>query len=659
MLPSLNIRIGADTDGLKSGLQSAQTQLTGFSRGTQNAASRMRNFGNQMNRVGARLSIISGAFAAAGIAAFGLASSTASVGDEIAKTARGAGVGADALQEYRFALGQVAGASAGEVDAALTRLNRTIGEAAKGTGPAIEALEKLGFSTEQIASGTITTEEAMGRFVDAMNEAESAATAAALSSDLMGRAGASLGPKLIGTAATVSALRQQAHDLGGVLDGDTLNASENFNDAMDRVNTAVLGLKNQIGAALLPILVNTLIPAIEEKVIPAIASMVQGVADAIEFFTNLPGPVQEAAAIIAGVLGLGGPVLLAVGVMSKAFGAIVAATGPIGLFIAAATLAYTAWQTWGDEIKAAIGGAIDWVAAKFDYILEKIAAFVQGIKDAAQSIKDFFASIPGMLPAGGGGVVSGAITPEVMSSQGLSEGQIGEVMDADPRERGAMLGRMVGTGFQEGLTSTLDANSEAIRLYLQQIEQEARDQLEIKSPSRVFAEIGNQIGAGLAVGIEESTGLVQSALQGMVGGAVGSVKGGVKDILSGLGSLFQGSKEISAGIALANSFLAFTEVLKDPAFTGNPIGRFAAASAALSSGLAAVASIKSAQRGGGGAGGAATAASAPTAGPTQQFNISFQGDNISTATARSGLRELFGMIEEGQRQGFQIRANVS
>jgi hypothetical protein len=652
MLPSLNIIIEATTDGLTRGIDEAQGKLRRFGTSTQSVAQRMDRLGTSLNRVGARMSIVSGAMAAGAAAAFGLAQSTALVGDEIAKTARGAGISAGALQEYRFALGQVAGASRGEVDAALSRLNRTIGEAADGMTPAIEALEQLGFSAEEIASGVITTEEAMGRFINVMNEADSAAKAASLSSDLMGRAGAELGPKVIGAAATISALRQQANDLGGVLDGDALAASENFNDAMDRVQTAVAGLKNQIGAALLPVLVNTLIPAIEEKVIPGLASMVQGVVKVIDWFGDLPEPIKEAAAVIATTLGAGGPILLALGVMSKAFSLIIASTGPIGLFIAAATLAYAAWQTWGDDIKAAIGGALDWVGEKFDWIVGKIQDFVQSIKDAAQSVKDFFASLPGMLPQGGGGVVSGAITPEVLSQQGLSEGQIGEIMDADPRERGAMLGRMVGTGFQEGLTSTLDANSEAIRLYLQQIEQEARDQLEIKSPSRVFANIGNEIGAGLAMGIDESTALVQSALDGMIGSAVGNVKGGVKDILSGLGNLFQGSKEISAGIALANSFLAFTEVLKDPAFVGNPFGRFAAASAALSSGLAAVQSIKSAQKGGtsaGSSGGASGAGSAPAL-PRQNIVIDLVGDTFS----RGSVQEVFDVINDGLRRGYQI-----
>ena len=62
--------------------------------------------------------------------------------------------------------------------------------------------------------------------------------------------------------------------------------------------------------------------------------------------------------------------------------------------------------------------------------------------------------------------------------------------------------------------------------------------------------------------------------------------------------------KIAQGLAavqgVINSYLAFTEVLKDPAYVGRPWARFGAAASALASGLAAVRSIKSASSSGGG-----------------------------------------------------------
>ena len=131
---------------------------------------------------------------------------------------------------------------------------------------------------------------------------------------------------------------------------------------------------------------------------------------------------------------------------------------------------------------------------------------------------------------------------------------------------------------------------------------------------------------------------------------------GVQTTLGHLGQLFQGSKKIGAAIALANSWVAFTEVLKDPAYIGRPWARIAAAGAALSSGLNAVRNIKSAQPGGsasGGAGGGAGMAGGASAAPQQTSNISLQlvgGDLFS----RDQVIRLINSINEATADGARI-----
>lgn len=130
---------------------------------------------------------------------------------------------------------------------------------------------------------------------------------------------------------------------------------------------------------------------------------------------------------------------------------------------------------------------------------------------------------------------------------------------------------------------------------------------------------------------------------------------GVQSTLGHLAQLFQGSKKIGAAIALANSWVAFTEVLKDPAYIGRPWARIAAAGAALSSGLNAVRNIKSAQPGGsasGGAGGGAGMAGGAQAAP-QTSNVSLQlvgGDLFS----RDQVIRLINSINEATADGARI-----
>lgn len=143
---------------------------------------------------------------------------------------------------------------------------------------------------------------------------------------------------------------------------------------------------------------------------------------------------------------------------------------------------------------------------------------------------------------------------------------------------------------------------------------------------------------------------------------------GVQQTLGHLGTLFQGSKKIGAAIALANSWLAFTEVLKDPAYVGRPWARIAAAGAALASGLNAVRSIKSAQPGGGGgggvggsmggaggAGGAGGGAAAQT--PTTTFQFTLANDPFGFG--ENFARQFIDQLNATQRNGGQIRGVIA
>lgn len=132
---------------------------------------------------------------------------------------------------------------------------------------------------------------------------------------------------------------------------------------------------------------------------------------------------------------------------------------------------------------------------------------------------------------------------------------------------------------------------------------------------------------------------------------------GVSATLTALGSLFQGSKKIGAAIAVANSWLAFTEVLKDPAYVGRPWARFAAAASALASGLNAVRNIKSANPGssggtGGGAGGGGGAATSSGGQQvSQQVALQLVGGDLFS---RDQVLKLINEINKATSDGARI-----
>lgn len=110
---------------------------------------------------------------------------------------------------------------------------------------------------------------------------------------------------------------------------------------------------------------------------------------------------------------------------------------------------------------------------------------------------------------------------------------------------------------------------------------------------------------------------------------------------------------MGAAIAVTNSWLAFTEVLKDPSFVGNPAGRMAAAAAALASGFNAVRSIKSGGKGTAGAGGGGAAASAGGGGGASGGNVSrnvairLEGDVFGQEQIRGLINQINEAVEGG------------
>ncbi len=636
------IEVGADIGPLVREMSRADTVLGRFKQGTDRLGKGLDRFADRTAALGRKLSIVSGVMAGVAAAAFALAKNTSAAIDEIGDSAKAAGMSTTAFQEYRFALKEAAAMTDEEFAASVTRLNKTLGEARTGSASAINAFEAIGISQAQLADGSFTTDQAMAAFIAKMEATKDPAIAAALATDLFGKAGASLGAGLSGVPGQVKALVDRAKELGIALGPDAFRAADEFEGKMGELGAQFELVKMKIAEVLLPLIVDKLIPALQEVVIPAILAVVETVGGWITAFGQLDPAIQEVVGWIVGAFAVGGPVLLAIAAVSSAISLLIGATGPIGLMILAATALYTAWQVWGDDIKAAVGGAIDWITTKFNDFMALLDRIIQKIKDVVQSVRD---ALPELTISGAG---ESTYADPKMAGGGKARptpagGGAGGVSG------GSSMGAAIVNGAFLGAVGAMNEKREAFAALFAQIPQIARDTLGIKSPSTVFAEIGNFLGQGMAEGITDSTALVGAAAKGMAGAAVSSVGEGVSGVLSAMGTLFEGSKKISAGIALANSWLAFTEVLKDPSFIGRPWARAAAAFAALKPGLQAVKNIQSARPGGGGGGGAASAA-APAGGGGGVANITLVGDRFSG----DGVVSIFDQINDGIRRGMKI-----
>ena len=652
------INVTADVGPLMREIGRGTTAMAGMQRMSANVSGGLKRFGAATTDLGKKLSIVSAGIAAVTAASFALVKSASAAGDAIGDSAKAAGMSTTAFQEYRFALKEAAAMTDEDFASAATKLNKSLGEARSGSEAAVKAFEAIGVSQSDLMKSTFSTDEAFAAFVAKMEATADPALAAAMATDLFGKSGASLGAGLSGVPGQVGELVDRARELGVVLGPEAIEAASKFDQKMNELGSRFEAFKLQLADKLLPFIMDTLIPAFEDHVVPAIESVIKAVGEWIEWFGDLDPAIQTFVGAITTAFAVGGPVVLAIGVISRAIGGLVAATGPVGLLIGAATLITAAWAAWGDDIKAAIEPAVVWIGEKFNWLMGVMDGFLEKIAGMAAAVKNFFTvtqqEIDAMDFSGASGLGFGT-----GSGGGMGDLPGGGNDAGGGGAGGAMGGQMMGAAIVNGMvigaTQAMDERRQQLMDLFNQVPQMARDVLGIQSPSTVFAEIGNFLGMGMAQGIGESQALVGQAVKNLGDTAVTATDGTVSSILGSLGTLFQGSKKFAMAQALINAWTGASEALKLP-FPSN----LAAFAKVLATGMSAVRNIKSAQPGSsGGGGGGATgggAAPAPQA-PATTMNFTIQNDPFGYGERMA--RSLASQMNDARRNGSQIIATVS
>jgi len=234
--------LGLDTSQYDEGLKGAESSANSFgatlSQGLGVAAS-----------VGAAALTATTAATVAGTKAFidGVAS-TASYADSIDKLSQKMGFGVESFQEWQY-VAQISGTSMESLKAGMKTLSSAVE-----TGS--EAFDKLGLSQEELAS--MSQEEVFEATITALQGVEDQTERTYLASQLLGKGATELGPMLNLTQEEMEALKQEAHDLGGVLSEEQVKAGADFQDALLGMQTALTGLKNNMLSEFLPAFTTTM-----------------------------------------------------------------------------------------------------------------------------------------------------------------------------------------------------------------------------------------------------------------------------------------------------------------------------------------------------------------------------------------------------------------
>ena len=248
-------RQGRNVDGLRRQYAELGTEIDRLRRkqeslqrlASANVGGRFSTMTNEVGRL-ARRTAMTGTVAAGTV--FGVASSTAALGDGIAKTADKIGISTKALQELRYA-GERGGMSVQGMDSAVNRFTRRLGRAAQGGGAAAKAYDALGLSAEALAS--MSPDEALAVTADRLEQVENHTDKLAYASAMFGNEGEGMLNVLRGGSEALRGYAADAARTGYILSEEATRDGEKFQDTLLDTQLSLKGLKNIVGAELMPV----------------------------------------------------------------------------------------------------------------------------------------------------------------------------------------------------------------------------------------------------------------------------------------------------------------------------------------------------------------------------------------------------------------------
>lgn len=227
-------------------------KMGGFEQGMDKAArltdKRMREMEARAKKFGV---VIGAAVAGAAVAAAAGVKSAIDYADQLNDMNQRLGVSAEALSGWGYAAKQ-SGTDIDSLSIGLKKLAKNMAEALDPKSQQGMLFEGLGVSVTDAAGRLRDVEDVLPEIASKFKDLDNATQESALAMDLFGKSGTDLIEFLNNGADGLETLRDRARELGVELDGNTLQAADQFNDTLADIKTISEGLFAQLARELLP-----------------------------------------------------------------------------------------------------------------------------------------------------------------------------------------------------------------------------------------------------------------------------------------------------------------------------------------------------------------------------------------------------------------------
>jgi len=444
---------------------------------------------------------------------------SAAYADDMLTLSDTTGLSTDELQEFQY-MANLVDTELSTITGSLTKLTTNMNTAKKGTGTAADAFKKLGVQITN-SDGTLRdNQDVFMEVIGALGEISNETERDAMAMQLFGKSAQALNPLINAGADTIAAYAEEAHKMGYVLDGETLQSLGNVQTSFDKLHLLTDSIKNQLGTALAPIvedLTGKFTAWAQSVDWDAVGQKIKNVADGIKTFFEFVSENGDAIVTVLAAIAAGFVAFEVTGlIMSlveaiKAFqlaneGAsiaqaalnVVMSANPIGIVIAALSALVAAvvvlWNTNEDFRNWCIKAWNDVI----NWINNAVNDVVEWVSTAWENIKNFFINAPQFFKDLGRNIIEGIWN----GIKNMTQWLINKI-----------------TGFFGDVVSSV------------------KRFLGIASPSKVFSTIGEQMAAGLAVGWDKEfknvAGDINGSMSSLLPGS--SANAGVVSAMRGTG----------------------------------------------------------------------------------------------------------------------------
>ena len=428
----------------------------------------------------------------------------AEYGDTIDKMSQKMGMSSDAYQEWDFVL-QHCGASIESLKPAM----KTLATAAENGS---DAFAQLGISQEQIAG--MSQEQLFDATIAGLQNVTDETQRTYLAGKLLGKGATELGPLLNTSADDVADMRAQVHDLGGVMGSDAVKAAAAYQDSLQNMQYAFSGLKNNISGELLPTLtlimdgVTKMLTGGGDEVAAAVGDLVASLSG--QLTAQAPRMMSVALTFIAAlVTGLLSALPDLTGTSVEMVGALllgIAEQLP-GIIVAAATAVQGIADklTSPESITLLVQAAVLILLALANGLVGALPELIDTIPIIITNLVDaVLASLPEIVEAGLQIII--ALASGIITNSGHVLAVVPKLIVALVHAFGSYVSSAVGIGkaiidgIRKGITEQWERLKSDVSNLFTGLVSWIKKLLGIHSPSRVFADIGQNMAAGIGDG---------------------------------------------------------------------------------------------------------------------------------------------------------------